>query len=143
MKVLVADDDLIIRTMAEALVTDIGYECDVVLDGSAVAKSYKDYDIILLDWLMPSMDGLEVIQHIRKESPDYPPYIIMLTSNQSYSDHDKARWLGADSVAVKPFDPVKLRALLNFASRSIEKKNGNIVYDQEGVQNERLSVFHV
>jgi DNA-binding response OmpR family regulator len=108
--VLIADDDVdIVRFVALNLRLE-GFEVLVARDGQdALDKALgADPSLILLDTMMPRMDGYEVCSRLRDERPDSPIPVIMLTAKSLDADRAMALDAGADDWVTKPFDPAKL-----------------------------------
>lgn len=103
-KLLVADDDNEIRELLEFDLSHSGYVVDIAKDGEeALNKAIKEnYDLILLDVMMPKMNGFDVCKNIRKTKPDIP--ILMLTAKGTILDKTQGFDSGADDYIVKPFD---------------------------------------
>ena len=102
-KVLVVDDEkLIVKGIRFSLEQD-GYEVDCAYDGEEALESIKnkEYDMILLDLMLPKMNGLEVCQHVREFS-DVP--IVMLTAKGEDIDKILGLEYGADDYITKPFN---------------------------------------
>jgi DNA-binding response OmpR family regulator len=112
---LVEDDERLAETLAEAL-TDQRYVVDIVTDGEAGWYQVKilDYDIVLLDVMLPELDGISLCQRLRAHGYTVP--IVMLTACDTISDEVTGLDVGADDYIVKPVDLQKLfariRALL-------------------------------
>ena len=103
-KLLVADDDNEIRELLEFDLSHSGYIVETAKDGEeALQKAIiGNYDLILLDVMMPKMNGFEVCKHIRNAKPDIP--ILMLTAKGTINDKTEGFDSGADDYIVKPFD---------------------------------------
>ncbi len=103
-RLLVADDDNEIRELLEFDLSQSGYIVDTAKDGEeALKKALSDsYSLILLDVMMPKMNGFDVCQNIRKSKPDIP--ILMLTAKGTITDKTQGFDSGADDYIVKPFD---------------------------------------
>mgnify|MGYP000543125982 CR=1 FL=1 len=134
-KVLVVDDEkLIVKGLRFSLEQD-GMEVDCAYDGEEALEKAKagEYDIILLDLMLPKMDGLEVCQQIREFS-NMP--IIMLTAKGEDMDKILGLEYGADDYITKPFNILELkarvRALLRRAGMAAQKQGGG-----------RLSMGHI
>ena len=116
MKVLIVDDSKTMRNIQRGILEKIGYEeIDEVENGveatSAVEKELPG--LILLDWNMPEMDGLEASTRIRDlggEKGDVP--IVALTANAMASDRQKCMRAGMNDFLSKPFDPADFHAML-------------------------------
>ena len=115
-KLLIADDDKEIRELLEFDLKAAGYIADTAKDGAeALNKALKEnYDLIMLDVMMPVMDGFEVCRNIRKSKPDAP--VLLLTAKGAMADKTAGFDSGADDYIVKPFDMqevlLRVRALL-------------------------------
>ena len=113
-KVLLAEDErnviLGVRTCLDA----VGYQIEIVEDGDEALNSIRKErpDLILLDLLMPKVDGFEVLKEVKgnDETKDIP--IIVLTAKAEEEDRQRAMDLGADSYMTKPFKPQELWDLL-------------------------------
>ncbi|MGP8299009.1 response regulator transcription factor [Streptomyces inhibens] len=114
--VLLAEDDRPIRTALERALTLEGYQVTAVADGiQALAAAHRERpDVILLDVMMPGIDGLQVCQVLRAEQDRTP--ILMLTARVETADRIAGLDAGADDYVVKPFEVeevfARLRALL-------------------------------
>jgi phosphoserine phosphatase RsbU/P len=123
MKILIADDDLICRSMLEDQLTDWGHEVISVADGTAawhVLQSADAPSIAVLDWMMPGMDGIAVCQEVRARARSSPPYLILLTSLQEKPSIVTGLKSGADDYVCKPFDPDELHARIDVGIRISE-----------------------
>lgn len=105
MKVLVVEDDLDIQDLVVALLSRAGYDV-VVRDngdaGLAAAMSHLP-DLVILDWMMPGLSGVEVCRAIRADPRTKGVAVLMLTSKAQEGDIDQAFTAGADDYMVKPF----------------------------------------
>jgi DNA-binding response OmpR family regulator len=122
-KVLVVDDEkLIVKGIKFNLEQD-GMEVDVAYDGKEALElaRKKEYDIILLDVMLPEMDGFEVCQQIRGES-DVP--IIMLTAKDDDMDKILGLEYGADDYVTKPFNILELKARIKAITRRTKNRKG-------------------
>jgi len=108
-KLLVAEDEEILRMLIVDTLEDDDYEIDEAEDG-AEAYDYiqsKAYDLVLLDYMMPEMTGLEVIKKVREQG-NHDVKIMMLTAKAQKKDEEIAREAGTDYFISKPFSPVEL-----------------------------------
>src|SRR5574344_1782644 len=103
-KLLVVDDDDEIRELLEFDLAHSGYKVDTAIDGmDGLNKAVSEYyDVILLDVMMPKMNGYDVCKNIRKVKPDVP--VILLTAKGTINDKTQGFDCGADDYLVKPFD---------------------------------------
>ena len=109
-RLLVADDDRAIRESLERVLTLEGHRVLAVADGAAALESARNeqIDLIVLDLMMPSVDGLTVCRVLRSEGDRTP--ILMLTARTETSDRVAGLDAGADDYLPKPFDPAELLA---------------------------------
>lgn len=119
-RVLIIEDDRDITDLVEIHLGDLGYKLDKAYDGeSGLSKSLSgEYDLILLDLMLPKMEGLEVCKRIREQDKTVP--IIMLTSRSEEMDKILGLELGADDYIVKPFSIRELIARVKSNIRSVE-----------------------
>ena len=120
-KILVVDDDKHIAELISLYMMKDGYETEEVYDGREAIKVAESFqpDLILLDLMLPGMDGYQVCTEIRKNSR-VP--IIMLTAKGETFDKVLGLELGADDYIVKPFDPKELVARVKAVLRRYESK---------------------
>ena len=107
--ILVVDDEASIRRILETRLSMIGYQVVTACDGSEALELFREHhpDLVVLDVMMPKLDGYGVCQELRKES-DVP--IVMLTALGDVADRITGLELGADDYVVKPFSPKELEA---------------------------------
>src|SRR5438445_7304044 len=110
--VLVVDDDPDVARFVEVNLRSAGYDVSVASDGvEAVERAVQlRPDLVLLDVMMPKLDGFEVAQRLRRDSRTSSSSIIMLTAKALSSDKVLGLSSGADDYIIKPFDPVELLA---------------------------------
>ena len=120
-KILIVDDDLHIAELISLYVMKEGYEATEVYDGREALQEAERFqpDLILLDLMLPGLDGYQVCAEIRKKSR-VP--IIMLTAKGETFDKVLGLELGADDYIVKPFDPKELIARIKAVLRRFEPK---------------------
>jgi OmpR family response regulator RpaB len=131
-KILVVDDEVSIRKILETRLSMLGYSVVTAADGEEALLLYKKEspNLILLDIMMPKLDGYGVCQEIRKES-DIP--IIMLTALGDVADRITGLELGADDYVVKPFSPKELEARIKAIFRRVEKFSVHTVTATSGI----------
>ena len=119
-KVLVVDDEASIRRILDTRLSMIGYVVITACDGEEALSLFKkeDPNLVILDVMMPKLDGYGVCQEIRKNS-DVP--IIMLTALGDVADRITGLELGADDYVIKPFSPKELEARIRSVLRRTEK----------------------
>jgi CheY-like chemotaxis protein len=110
--VLVVDDEPTIRTLVNAILEGSGVRTLEAVDGPEaldIARRYQP-DLVLLDVVMPRMDGFTVCQRMKAEKSMALTPVLLLTALAQESDHERARRVGADGIVQKPFSPAVLRA---------------------------------
>ncbi len=117
--VLVADDDRKIIDMLRRTLAYEGYRVVTAADGSEALEKARSQrpDVIVLDWLMPGIDGIEVARRIREADPTP---ILMLTARDAIEDRVEGLDAGADDYLVKPFAPAELLARIRALLRRSE-----------------------
>ncbi|MFE4106117.1 response regulator [Almyronema epifaneia] len=122
-KILIVEDEAAIAHFIQQLLEKEGFTCLQSRDGHAALHQFKTHqpNLIILDWMLPGMDGLEVCTRIRKLAGAYDPYILMLTAKGEAFERVIGLSTGADDYLVKPFSPMELvarvRALLRRSLR--------------------------
>jgi phosphoserine phosphatase RsbU/P len=123
MRILIADDDAVTSRRLEGLATSWGYEVVTTADGPSTLRELEADDapgLILLDWVMPGLDGVDVCRSLRSRDRNRATYIIMLTARGGREDMMAGFEAGADDFLVKPFDADELRSRLKAAARIVE-----------------------
>lgn len=147
LKILVVDDDTNISELISLYLNKEGYETREVANGKLAVEVFEEYrpDLVLLDIMLPGMDGYDVCKEIRKTSRTP---IIMLTAKGEIFDKVLGLELGADDYMVKPFDPKELMARVKAVLRrnvlpAVEEKTKNrIVLDQLIIDKDNYSVTY-
>lgn len=134
-KILIVDDEKPICDLIDLNLSAAGYHCTAVQDGiKAIEAVEKDeYDLILLDIMLPGADGYDVMEYIR---PLKIP-VIFISAKHEVKDRVKGLKLGADDYLIKPFDVVELVARVEAVLRRYHKKKtkiviGDVEIDSEG-----------
>ncbi len=123
MRVLVAEDDLTSRLVLEKTLAKWGYDVVVARDGIEALDLIESADapaLLVLDWEMPGMDGIDVCRKVREREGGRSRYIILLTARSGTQDLVAGLEAGANDYVGKPFDPSELRARLDVGSRFVE-----------------------
>ncbi len=123
-KILIVDDDENICEVIKMYLENSGYSTKVCYDGKAALETFVQYmpDLVLLDIMLPHMDGVDVLKRIRKE---YETPVIMLTAKGETFDKVLALELGADDYIVKPFEPKEMIARVKAVLRRYNVENEN------------------
>ena len=131
-KVLVVDDDDNICEVLNMYLKSSGYDTRVVYDGKRAQEEFINYkpDLVILDVMIPSVDGIDVLKWIRREGS---APVIMLTAKGDTFDKVLALELGADDYVVKPFEPKELMARVKAVMRrySIDSTNKEVLHFSE------------
>jgi two-component system alkaline phosphatase synthesis response regulator PhoP len=122
-KILVVDDERSILDLVTAYLRNEGYEVYTAADGLSALTAARAYqpDLVVLDIMLPGMDGLEVLTRLRRESD---VYVIMLTARSEETDKIVGLSLGADDYLTKPFSPRELVARVKAALRRLRSGVG-------------------
>lgn len=122
MKILIVDDDVISRKVMRSSCVNLGYKVVEAENGMEAWDAFQKYPIriIISDWMMPGMDGLELCQRVRKSSAaDYTFFFLVTGKKTSLEDFVTARGVGADDFIYKPVDFHVLRNQLEVAERML------------------------
>jgi two-component system alkaline phosphatase synthesis response regulator PhoP len=122
-KILVVDDEPSILNLVTSYLKAEGYEVFTASDGPAALKAAKAYkpELIVLDIMLPGLDGLEVLSRLRRESD---AYVILLTARTEETDKIVGLSVGADDYMTKPFSPRELTARVKAALRRLQTGAG-------------------
>ena len=125
MRVLIVEDEKRMASFIQRGLKEEGYAVDVAVDGEQGWEyaSLNDYDVILLDWMLPKMDGLTVCEKIRQEGSRVP--VLMLTVRDSVEDKIKGLDHGADDYLTKPFAFDELLARVRALIRRQQPQKAN------------------
>ena len=136
MKLLLIEDDARLADSLVQILDEAGYEVDAVTDGLSGLEYSRTglYDVIVLDVMLPGMDGIEVARTLRSESVSTP--ILMLTAKSSTADKVSGLDAGADDYLTKPFPPSELLARL----RALCRRRGEVVFEHLGFGDLRLDL---
>jgi len=132
MQIIIADDDSVLRWLLRASLTRVGHEVIEVADGKAAWEiiQRERIQLVITDWVMPSLDGVELIRRIRAANIPTYTYIILLTAKSEKEEIIEGLEAGADDYLTKPFDPGEMLArvaigerILNLETRLREYKD--------------------
>jgi two-component system cell cycle response regulator len=135
MKILIAEDQRVAATYLRRVLEKMGHDVEIAPDGEAAWRMIREGDtsLLLSDWMMPHLDGLELCRRLRAVPSGRYIYIILLTSLDRREDRLNGLRAGADDFLTKPPDPDELAIRLEIAERILA------VHDQLARQNERLA----
>ena len=141
-RILVGDDEIDVTENIQSILSDAGLECDAAIGGlesvDKATRAYEDnnsYDVIILDWKMPDMDGVECVRRIRKEiGKDVP--IFVLSSYDVSEIEDEAKKAGVDLFLPKPFFLSNFQRVLDtyYQNKANTEEEGNNSNDFSGVK---------
>ena len=135
-KILLADDEKDLSKAVGTILAYSNYDVDIVSNGKEALERINNtiYDLIILDIMMPVMDGIQALKEIRKNNIKTP--VILLTAKSQVDDKVEGLDSGANDYLTKPFDKkellARIRALTRIKEENEEKYEiGNIVFDKE------------
>ncbi len=123
LKVTIAEDDATTRRLLLLTLQRAGYSVEECCDGEEAWKKFQAGDappLVILDWMMPKMDGIEVCRRLKSLHGRPPSYVILLTAKGRKEDLIEGLNAGADDYLTKPFDPGELLARLRVGSRILD-----------------------
>ena len=128
-QVLIADDDAMSRRILQSWLESWGYQVVVAEDGDrawSILQQEHAPEMLILDWVMPGMDGIELCRRIRERQKVAYQYILLATGKDAKEDVVKGLEAGADDYLTKPFDRNELRARLRVGLRILTLQEGLI-----------------
>ena len=136
MYLLIVEDQQRLAVALKAIGEDAGHRVDLAFDGQEGLDyaSLAHYDAIVLDVMLPKLNGFEVIATLRKQGNQVP--VIMLTARSSINDRIQGLDLGADDYLAKPFNPAELLARL----RALTRRQGAVILDTISLGNTVLNL---
>jgi len=136
-KILIIDDDLSVRILLQRLLEEQGYEVQTAqdgLEGMERAKSLQP-SLIICDWIMPQLDGLEVCRQIKADPELSNAFFILLTSRANVEDRIKGLDTGADDFLAKPVELLELQARVRAGLR-LQKVNQDLQAQKQVLEKE-------
>lgn len=126
MKILVVEDEVAIRDLIKINLEIVGYDVFIAEDGIVAKEFLKNQlvDLILLDVMIPGIDGFSLIEEIKK----YNIPVIFVTAKESVLDRVKGLRLGADDYIIKPFETIELLARIEAVLRRYNKEERNLKF---------------
>ena len=123
MRILIAEDEPVSRRLLEAALVKWGHDVIATTNGQEAWQALQNDDappLVILDWLMPELDGIEVCRRARELRHRQATHLILLTGKNSKEDIVQGLEAGADDYVTKPFDPGELRARVKVGERLIQ-----------------------
>ena len=142
-RVLLIEDETLVSDVIKKYLEKEGYEVYVTDNGSEALSLFRSLNpaMIILDLMLPDMDGEDICREIRKESD---VYIIMLTAKSSLEEKIEGLSIGADDYLVKPLSPRELVARVNAVFRRLGKEDEDVIIINDGeivINNEERQVY--
>ena len=133
-KILAVDDERHIVRLVQVNLQRAGYDVVTAFDGKEALEKIKSEnpDLVVLDVMMPYMDGFEVLQNLRKDPATRELPVIMLTAKAQDADVFRGWQSGVDCYLTKPFNPMELIAFVRRIFKSLEDGGGENRYDLGG-----------
>jgi two-component system cell cycle response regulator len=128
-RVLVADDDAMFRKILQTCLEGWGYQVTVAENGSkawSILQKEPPPQILLLDWIMPDVTGVELCSRVREQNRVPYQYVLLATANDAKQDLVRGLEAGADDYLTKPFDKRELQARLRAANRILTLQNDSL-----------------
>jgi len=121
MRVLVAEDDGVARRYVLAAIGRLGHDVETATNGKEAWALHQanPFDIVITDWMMPEMDGLELCRRLDADRTNHFTYIVLVTCRDKAEDLTAGILAGADDFLAKPFRREELRARLYAGSRMV------------------------
>lgn len=126
MRILVAEDDAVTRRILETSLGRLGWDVITASDGTNAWRILENLDgqnppeMVLLDWMMPGMDGIEICRRLRSTPGFELVYIILLTSRSETEDLAMGLMAGANDYITKPFHPAELESRVRGGERMVK-----------------------
>src|SRR5271170_976228 len=133
-RVLVAEDDPMLRRILCSWLESWGYEVTVAEDGAkawGALQAERAPQLLILDWMMPIMDGLELCRMVRERDTSPYQYILLVTAKDDKQDLVRGLEAGADDYLSKPFDRNELRARLRTGRRILTLQDDHLKAREE------------
>ena len=134
MEILIVEDEREIAQLIEQTLTKENFSCHVANNGLTALELFREQqpDVVILDIMLPGLDGLEVCTRIRQQPYEKDPYIMMLTARGEEIDRVIGLSTGADDYLVKPFSPrelvARVRALLRRSLRQVAQEDNTSTF---------------
>lgn len=137
-QILVVEDEKNISALICMALSQVGYKCESASDGEEAADMIEQrrYDLILLDVMLPKIDGFELIEYVK----GYDIPVIFITAKSDVKDRVKGLNLGADDYITKPFDITELQARVEAVLRRYSKSVTHFCFDDIEVDTESMLV---
>ena len=144
MRILVADDEATSRLILQTALRDLGHECETAIDGTQAWELFLSHspNVIISDWMMPGLTGLELCERVRANPAGAHTYFIMVTSQNAKAQVIEGMNIGADDYLTKPLDVDELRIRLIAAARttSLHRQVAHQRTELEGLNDKLVAI---
>jgi DNA-binding response OmpR family regulator len=108
--IMLAEDEAVLRMLIGDTLEDEGHRLDIACDGEEALQkiAQNDFDLIILDYMMPKRTGLDVLLEVKRMSGKANTKILILSAKSQHAEQEKMRLAGADDFMPKPFSPLEL-----------------------------------
>ncbi len=130
MRLLIAEDNITYSRILNSLLQKWGHEVELAADGVEAWEALQRDgapSMVILDWMMPGMDGIDVCRRLRELKQDIRPYVILLSGKDQKKDLIKGISAGADDYVTKPFDPDELRVRILAGERILDLQAESLI----------------
>jgi two-component system, cell cycle response regulator len=137
-RVLLADDDEAVCCLLSRILRQWGYQVVIAKDGAEawrILEQDGSPELVIMDWMMPEIDGLEIARRLRHERSDFYHYILLITGKSDKQDVVRALEVGADDYLTKPFDINELKSRLTVATRILSLQD-DLIKAREGFRDQ-------
>lgn len=143
MRILLAEDDDLVRELLIVVLESAGHAVSAVADGEAAWAAFQVErpDIAVFDWMMPRLDGLEVVRRMRASDPLCDTFIVVVTARGSGEDLAQVLDAGADDYISKPLSPETVLARLTIAVRRVEMEQRRRAAEAALARAERMAAI--
>ncbi|MCF7885486.1 MAG: SpoIIE family protein phosphatase [Candidatus Marinimicrobia bacterium] len=134
MKIIAVDDNKANCKLLELYITRWGYQSEIYSDSQEayqVITNINEPVLVLMDWMLPKMSGVEIVRKVREERPEFPIYFIMLTARSSKEDLVEGLNSGANDYVTKPFDSQELKSRVESGIRILKLEDKLINREKE------------
>jgi len=123
MKILIVEDDNMMRRILKRAAMAVGHEATGCVDAERALEMLAEngYPLVILDWMLPGMDGIELCRRIRSMPDGEHTFILMVTAKDKFDDLVEVLNAGADDYIAKPVDVKTLKTRLTVAERMLRK----------------------
>jgi DNA-binding response OmpR family regulator len=144
MRILIAEDDVVLRRLLQNYLEKDGHQIVAAKNGADAWRLFneEEFPLVLTDWMMPEMDGVDLVRRIRSAGRPGYTYVILVTSRSDKEDIKEGMEAGADDFVTKPFDQDELRIRLRTGERFVQLKQALMKQESDATSNPERSAYH-